>query len=94
MVVNGSRAYLDAARRNYPELLPVWIEVSPEVLRKRLLARGRETEQEIEARLQRHRTLHRHTAGGEVVNNDGALVEGGEALVRLIRRHSGAVACA
>lgn len=41
VVVNGSREYLETAAQRYPELVPVWVEVSPEVLRARLQARGR-----------------------------------------------------
>lgn len=40
VLVNGSRAYLPEARQRYPDLLAVLVEVKPEVLRQRLLARG------------------------------------------------------
>jgi ribose 1,5-bisphosphokinase len=94
VVVNGSRAYLSEARRAYPELLPVWIEVSPQVLRQRLLKRGRETAEEIKRRLARHQNLRDGKPGGEVIRNDGRLEEAGDALVALIRRRSGISACA
>lgn len=54
VLVNGSRKYLPKARERYPELLAVLLRVSPEVLRARLLARGRETLPQIEARLARN----------------------------------------
>ncbi|MGH2291762.1 MULTISPECIES: phosphonate metabolism protein/1,5-bisphosphokinase (PRPP-forming) PhnN [Pseudomonas] len=57
VLVNGSRAYLSEARRRYPDLLPVLIDVKPQVLRERLLARGRETAHEIEQRLARNSGL-------------------------------------
>ncbi len=41
VLVNGSRGYLAQARRRYPDLLAVLLGVKPEVLRQRLLARGR-----------------------------------------------------
>lgn len=95
VVVNGSRAYLDEAYRSYPALLiPVRIDVSPDRLRARLLARGRETAEQIEGRLARHRTMHESPFDGEVIRNDGLLEQAGEALVELIRRHSGIAACA
>lgn len=95
VVVNGSREYLPAARMRYHELVPVWIEVSPEVLRQRLLARGRETAAEIERRLARHRALQgRADTRGEAIRNDGALEEAGEGLVALIRRYRRETACA
>nr|PMH97773.1 phosphonate metabolism protein/1,5-bisphosphokinase (PRPP-forming) PhnN [Vibrio lentus] len=54
VVVNGSRAYLDAARDLFGErLVPVVVSVKPEVLEARLRARGRESEAEITLRLQR-----------------------------------------
>ena len=54
VLVNGSRGYLAQARQRYPTLLPVLLTVELAVLRQRLLARGRETLAEIEARLARN----------------------------------------
>ncbi|NOH34499.1 ribose 1,5-bisphosphokinase [Vibrio chagasii] len=54
VVVNGSRAYLDAARDLFGKrLVPVVVSVKPEVLEARLRARGRESDAEIALRLQR-----------------------------------------
>lgn len=53
VILNGSRAYLHEACRSYPELVPVLIEVSPDILRARLRGRGRESTEEIEIRLKR-----------------------------------------
>lgn len=94
VVVNGSRAYLSEARRSYPELLPVRIEVSPVVLRQRLLERGRETLEEIEQRLARHEILQAGELHGEIIRNDTHLEEAGDALVALIHRRCGISACA
>nr|WP_225778721.1 phosphonate metabolism protein/1,5-bisphosphokinase (PRPP-forming) PhnN [Pseudomonas sp. Marseille-Q3773] len=57
VLVNGSRAYLAEARKRYPNLLAVRVQVRPEVLRQRLHARGRETADEIEQRLARNEYL-------------------------------------
>ncbi|MCJ1888262.1 phosphonate metabolism protein/1,5-bisphosphokinase (PRPP-forming) PhnN [Pseudomonas sp. LA21] len=54
VLVNGSRKYLPEARRRYPRLIAVLLRVEPEVLRQRLLERGRETLAEIEERLARN----------------------------------------
>ena len=51
VVVNGSRRYLMTAQGIYPGLVPVCLEVAPQVLKSRLIARGRETPDEIVARL-------------------------------------------
>jgi len=84
VVVNGSREYLVETGRRYPELLPVWIEVSPEVLRARLAQRGREDEAAIAARLARHREMPAMQRDGVVIGNDGLLADAGEALVTTI----------
>jgi len=91
VVVNGSREYLAEAGRRYRKLLVVWIDVSPEVLRQRLLARGRESAALVEERLARHRRMTRPDAGVIVISNDGALSEAGDALVAAIEQ---ALACA
>lgn len=83
VVMNGSREHLQYAREDYPELQPVWIEVSPGVLAGRLRARKRETEDEIQARLLRA-AAYRATPGGLIIRNDGALEVAGEQLVHLI----------
>jgi ribose 1,5-bisphosphokinase len=54
VLVNGSRGYLPHARERYPELLALLLTVDQGVLRQRLLARGRESLPEIEARLARN----------------------------------------
>ena len=57
VLINGSRGHLEAARHRYPQLLAVLLQVDEEVLRQRLLARGRETPEQIEQRLARSREL-------------------------------------
>jgi ribose 1,5-bisphosphokinase len=54
VLVNGSRGYLPQARERYPDLLALLLTVDQAVLRQRLLARGRESLPEIEARLARN----------------------------------------
>jgi ribose 1,5-bisphosphokinase len=54
VLVNGSRAYLTQARQRYPWLIGVVLTVEMKVLRERLLARGRETPEQIEQRLARN----------------------------------------
>lgn len=66
VLVNGSRAYLAEARQRYPDLLAVLVEVKPEVLRQRLLARGRESAEEVEQRLARNARLQ--TIAGPAVH--------------------------
>jgi phosphonate metabolism protein PhnN/1,5-bisphosphokinase (PRPP-forming) len=84
VVVNVSRAVIDAARRKYPGLLVLAINASPDVLRRRLLARGRESAAEIEERLQRAAAYRLEGADVVTLNNDGPLADGVAALVSLL----------
>jgi len=92
VLVNGSRGYLAEARRRYPQLQAVLLTVALPVLRQRLLARGRESLEEIDARLARNDQFQ--TAGqGEalVLDNSGALEQSVQRLLQLIDQ---APACA
>lgn len=53
VVFNGSRAALAGAKAVFPDLIILRISASSRVLAERLAARGRETRDEIEARLRR-----------------------------------------
>ncbi len=53
VIVNGSRAYLAEAQQKYPHLIPVLITVDSSALRARLEARGRESAEDIEKRIER-----------------------------------------
>lgn len=92
VVVNGSREYMPEARKRYKTLLPVWIDVSHEVLRKRLVERGRESDALIEARLARHQRMTKPDGDGIIISNDGALADAGEALIAVI--HQAGIKCA
>lgn len=57
VLVNGSRAYFSEALERWPEMLTVLLAVDASILAKRLLARGRETEEQIRNRLLRNDRL-------------------------------------
>lgn len=93
VILNGSRAYLAEASKNYPELMPVLIEVSPEVLRERLNARGRENASDIESRLMRAKEFERLNHAKLLrFSNDASLDETGPAFVQLIRMQTKEIA--
>jgi ribose 1,5-bisphosphokinase len=81
VVVNGSRQYLPVAAGYYPDLVTVVIEADPEVIRRRLEKRGRETAAEIQQRIQRQPSITATTAGYIGIRNDGPLEEAGNALI-------------
>lgn len=86
VVVNGSRAYLKPALQRYPELLPIWIQVSEQVLRQRLQQRGRESEQQIQARLQRAQQYPLTELDSLViVENNKTIERAGAKLVALLQ---------
>jgi len=89
VVVNGSRSYLPKALRRYPDLKVILIEVSPEVLKRRLEARGRETPEQIQARLERNNQINDALVNipHAVINNDCPMDKAGEMLIQLLLRH-------
>ena len=87
VLVNGSRAYLAQARQRYPELIGILLTVDPGVLRQRLLARGRETPQQIEQRLARNALFDTAAAerdGLHVLDNSSSLEQSLVNLLALI----------
>ncbi len=54
VLVNGSRSYCSHVSQLYPEVIIVLVAVKPELLRQRLINRGRESLQEITLRLERN----------------------------------------
>lgn len=86
VLVNGSRADLPQARRRFPELTVAFVNASPAVLRARLLARGRETPEQIEARLARSQDLVIPSDEVDVViDNDGTLEQAGQQLLTALQ---------
>lgn len=89
VVVNGSRAYLPLASQRFLRMQVVLIEVSADVLRQRLLDRGRETVTEINDRIERNRQISPVQHPDLVVlNNDRSLEETGARFVDLLRQHA------
>ena len=84
VIVNGSRGALGETRSRYPDLRVIEITVPAEILRARLMARGRETMEEIEQRL--HRASAIKVSGDGVIrfSNDRPLEQSVDALVALL----------
>ena len=95
VLINGSRGHLGEARRRYPELLALLLTVELDTLRQRLLLRGRETPEQIEARLARN-ALFASGAAVEaeqlrLLDNSAELRQTVDNLLRLIGvNHAGA----
>ena len=86
VLVNGSRGHLAQARIRYPDLLAIRVDVSLDILRQRLQARGRETQAEIDQRLARHVSLSDAADDGvRTVDNSTTLPTAVEALLGVLR---------
>jgi ribose 1,5-bisphosphokinase len=81
VVVNGSRQYLPVAIQRYPGLVTIVIEADPDVIRRRLESRGRETAADIEQRIQRQPDRWSGSSCPISIYNNGPLEEGGNALI-------------
>ena len=88
--VNGSRPHLPLAAQHYPGLTVLHITADPEVLKQRLVGRGRESIQAIENRLQRTPALHVPPGCAliEIRNND-SLEFAGQQLLASLRNLAG-----
>ena len=90
VLLNGSRAYLPEALVRFPDLVAVHITASPQVLRERLLSRGRETREEVEARVQRALAYTPPPGAASLeVHNDGALGDAGQRLLNALENLPG-----
>jgi ribose 1,5-bisphosphokinase len=86
VVVNGSRSYMHKAIDLYPFLEVVLLDVSENHLKHRLAARGRETMEEIEMRLEHNRqikhALKKNISNLSIINNDGPIESAGEQFLK------------
>lgn len=89
VLVNGSRGHLAQALDRYPTLLPILLTVEEDVLRERLLRRGRESLAEIEARLRRNELFMLDASVGDArverLDNSGDLATTVANLLNLLR---------
>lgn len=86
VVVNGSRAHLPQAAAQYPGLVAVHLTASPDTLRQRLLARGRETPEVVEERVRRAVAFTPPAGSTTIeVRNDSTVDAAGQTLLAGLR---------
>ncbi|WP_295809317.1 phosphonate metabolism protein/1,5-bisphosphokinase (PRPP-forming) PhnN [uncultured Nitratireductor sp.] len=85
-VANVSRAVIPLLRERYGNVIVVIVTASPEVLAQRLSNRGRETRDEVLARLDRAHAKELTVNDATVIDNSGALEEAGERFQDILRR--------
>jgi ribose 1,5-bisphosphokinase len=89
VVINGSREYLPCAMQRYDELVPILVNVDFNLLYQRLMSRGRESQEEIEVRLERHQQMAAALPESTLhVNNNDALEDGVQALFDIVTTNS------
>ncbi|MBM7059613.1 phosphonate metabolism protein/1,5-bisphosphokinase (PRPP-forming) PhnN [Pseudomonas sp. UL073] len=84
VVVNGSRGHWAKVRQRYPDACGILLQVAPDELRRRLLARGRESAAEIEKRLARNRLFEAGFDDVLRLDNSGPLEQTVQRLLALL----------
>jgi len=89
VVINGSREYFTTALEKEPDMRVVLIRTSTDALRERLKKRQRETDDEIERRLERAALFNRiHHPNVTFLDNDGLLDDSGAAFINLLTENT------
>lgn len=89
VIANGSRSALPDWARAFPSLLVVNITASPEVLAERLVARGRESREDILRRLNRGSLKVEGDYHVIEIDNSGALANAGARLIAVLEAELG-----
>lgn len=86
VIVNVSRTVLDEARARYASVRVLSVCVSSSRLRDRLLARSRESELDVDARLRRANLSAPQGADVHAIPNDADLAQGISQMIAVLRR--------
>jgi ribose 1,5-bisphosphokinase len=89
LIANGSRAVLGQFRQTFPRVAIVNITASPQVLASRLVARGRESEQDILNRLKRQVPDIFDEPDVTTIDNSGPLEIAGSRFAALVANLQG-----
>jgi ribose 1,5-bisphosphokinase len=85
VLVNGSRAFVPTLRQDWPGASVLHIEAPQDVVRNRLVVRGREEGAELEARIRRSQEMSADRSPSDMVLvNDGSLEASGFELLALL----------
>lgn len=90
VIFNGSRGAMADITAAFPDVMVISIEVNRDILKERLLARARETSEEIEARLDRDVPSFPPDLHVEVIDNSGSLENSVAQMIDILSRETGA----
>ncbi len=86
VVANVSRAVIPQLGQRYAQVVPVIVTAPRNVLARRLSSRGRETMEEVLARLERSEAGMVPVPGAIVIDNSGSLEEAGNRFLEILRK--------
>ena len=86
VIANGSRQVLAEARDKYPTCSVILITAEISLRAQRLSQRGRETQEEVAARLAREGAAVPASITPIVIDNSGTLADGIDSLVKALRQ--------
>jgi phosphonate metabolism protein PhnN/1,5-bisphosphokinase (PRPP-forming) len=86
VVVNTSRKVIELALEKYPRCLVLLVTATPEVRAARLAGRGRESADEVAARLRREGAPTPAGVEAVSIDNSGRLADGVDAFVKALQR--------
>jgi ribose 1,5-bisphosphokinase len=85
VVVNVSRQVIDDTRQRFPGVVKViFVQVPIETIVKRIQDRGRETDEQVKARVQRAKENETLPGADFIVENTGTIEEGGKKLLEYL----------
>lgn len=93
VVVNVSRSVPDAARGKYPNLRVIFVTAPLDILAQRIASRGRESIEQVEARLLRAKIAMPQGSDVTVINNAGALEDAVARFVAVLRPEAAHFTC-
>lgn len=84
VVINGSREYMPVAMAKYPQMQAILIDADAEIIKTRLLNRGREDEKSIIERIARNKQLDGFDQHLIQILNNGLLEHAGNILLNYL----------
>lgn len=88
VLINGSRGYLPTALKLYPDMQVVLITADEKILEQRLRERGRETEEDIQQRLQRATAFKVSAPNLVTIQNNSTIEAAAKQLFEVINHNS------